>query len=84
MWKKGIQTYVDKKLCVAAKVKQEYAREAPSIYGLRPVEKSDDLEAWVDRAHADRFILVLPTTWDTMLRADHSQNYNFMYYHTRK
>ena len=42
------------------------------------MEESDDVETWVDRAHVDRFILSLPKTWDTMLTADRSQNYNFM------
>jgi len=29
---------------VVAKVKQEYAPEGPSMYGIRPVEESDDVE----------------------------------------
>ena len=52
--------------------------EAPSIYGIAPVEESEYVETWVDRAHVDRFISIVPKTWDTMLSADRSQNYNFM------
>ena len=47
-----------KNFCVAAKVKQEYAPEAPSIYGTRPAEESDHVETWVDRAHVDVFVIV--------------------------
>ena len=32
----------------------------------------------VDKAHVDRFILVCIETWDGMLRADCTQNYNCM------
>ena len=58
---------------MAAKVKQQYVLDAPSIYGKRPIEEYDDVETWVDRARIDRFILILPKTWDTILRADHTE-----------
>ena len=53
-------------------MKQEHAPEAPSIYGIISAKESDDVETWVDRAHADRFIFTVPKTWDTILRADRS------------
>ena len=51
---------------------------APAIYGKRPMAESDELETWLDRAHVDRFILILPNTWDAIIKADRTQNYNFM------
>ena len=33
---------------------------------------------WGERAHVDRFILLVPKTWDTMLRADRTTEYNCM------
>ena len=67
-----------RKFCMAAKVKLEYAPDVLIIYGIRPMEESDDVETLVDRAHVDRFILTLPKTWDTMLRADRTQNYHLI------
>ena len=32
--------------CLAAMVKQEYAPDAPAIYGIRPVKESDGVEIW--------------------------------------
>ena len=49
-----------------------------ALWYIKPLEESDDVETWVDRAHADTFILSLPKTWDTIIRVDRSQNYNFM------
>jgi hypothetical protein len=67
-----------KNFCVAAKVKQEYAPEAPSILGITQVEEYEDVETWFDKVHVNRFILIVPKTWDTIMRADRSQSYNFM------
>ena len=61
--------------CVASKVKQEHAPEDSSIYVITPVEESEDAKTWVEKAHVDRFILIVPKTWETMLRMYCSQNY---------
>ena len=65
---------------MASVVKQEYApnTSAIDIYSIKPVLESDNLETWIGSAHIDKFILILPKTWDMMLKADHTQNYNFM------
>ena len=52
---------------MAAQVKQEFSPDAPAINGLRPLVEFDDTEMWLDRAHVDTFILILPKTWDVML-----------------
>ena len=40
------------------------------IYSITPVEESEDVKTWVEKAHVDRFILTVPKTWDTMLKMD--------------
>ena len=67
-----------KNFCVASKVKLEHAPQTPYIYGISPVEELEDVRIRVDKAHVDRFILICPKTWDGMLRADCTQNYNCM------
>ena len=63
---------------MAAKVKQEFAQDAPAIYDIRPVVEFDDVKTWLVRAHVNRLILIIPKTWDAMLKADRTQNYMFM------
>ena len=76
--KKGNQVYAGKNFLVTSKVKLENAPEEPSIYGITSVEESEDVKKCVDRAYVNRFILIVPKTWDGILRADRTQNYNCM------
>ena len=67
-----------RKFCMAAKVKLEYAPDVLIIYGIRPMEESDDVETWLHRAHVSRFTLILQKTLYAMHKADRAQNYSFM------
>ena len=35
------------------------------------------MQIWIQRAHIDHFIIVHPTYWDTVLKADRTLSYNF-------
>ena len=63
--KKG-QIFVDQKLVRGSKIKLEHTPDPPSIFGITPVEESEDVHIWTERAHKDRFILIVPKTWDTI------------------
>ena len=41
---------------MASTVKLENAPERPSIHGISPVDESENVKIWVDKAHVDRFI----------------------------
>ena len=62
MGKKESRYILIRNFCVASKVTLEHAPENPSIYGITPGEESEDVKTWVDRAHLDRFILIVSKT----------------------
>ena len=66
--------------CMASVLKQEYAPDAPAIYGIRIVLESDNLKTWIDMTHIDKFILILLQTWEGILKVDPTEKYDFMDY----
>ena len=50
--------------CVASKVKLEHAPEETTINGITPADDSKGVKIWIEKAHVDRFKLIVPKTRD--------------------
>ena len=58
--KKEARYLLVKNFCVASKAKHEHASETPCTYGISTVEELEYVKNWDNKAHVDRFILILP------------------------
>ena len=58
----------------ACKVKAELPSEEPTIFGIRENLEFEPMDIWIQRAHIDHFLIMHPRNWDSMLRADITQN----------